>query len=208
MRKSLAAVLLLGIFVLPAPAKADIPNDLRAIADRLVGVLSTAEQARSNAEAPDVRMITCEVTVADRPAATEPTIFLYQEQALRDRPEQPYRQRFLRLSPTESGAIESAGFEPSDREAWVNFCQQTERSIRTADLGKHRCSIFLQPVGNDYLGETPPGGCPANFRGATHITNRVWLMPDGMETWDRGLDDRGNQVWGAEGEPYRFQKVR
>jgi hypothetical protein len=56
-----------------------------------------------------------------------------------------------------------------------------------------------------YVGETQPGGCPANVRGAVKITNTIILNSAGMETWDRGFDANGKQVWGAQDESYQYR---
>jgi hypothetical protein len=29
-----------------------------------------------------------------------------------------------------------------------------------------------------------------------------------MDTWDRGFDANGNQVWGADGESYQYRWVK
>jgi len=53
------------------------------------------------------------------------------------------------------------------------------------------------------MGETSAGGCPSDYKGAVRITNQV-LHEAGMNTWDRGFDATGNQVWGAKDKPYQF----
>ena len=136
-------------------------------------------------------------------------LFLYQEQALSPNFSQPYRQRFLRISPSaDSQSVESLSFRPLQLEDWVGLCDrpQTERVVQISDMDRSSCSVLLQRVGATYMGETQPGGCPSNYRGAVRVTNHIILHPTGMETSDRGFDANGNQVWGSTGEPYRFQR--
>jgi hypothetical protein len=151
----------------------------------------------------NVQMTTC---VVDLPPTDE--IFLYQEQALTRSLDQPYRQRFLHLRPSVDGqAIESRAYKPSNPDAWIGLCNrpQAERTIQSTDLGEGVCSVFLTPTLEGYRGTTQAGGCPANVRGATRITNTILLHAAGMDTWDRGYDDSWQQVWGAETEPYQFR---
>ena len=78
--------------------------------------------------------------------------------------------------------------------------------IAIADLGERTCTVSLR-VSNfgGYVGSTPTGGCATAFRGATSIHNIVVLHDRGMDTWDRGFDASGNQVWGAEDIPYQYR---
>jgi hypothetical protein len=97
--------------------------------------------------------------------------------------------------------------------AWVNFCTvPSDRQITPSTLSTPLCSVFLKPARNStgqsiYWGNTPADGCPAKVRGAIRITNRILLHPTGMETWDRGFDAQGKQVWGAKAESYRYWKI-
>lgn len=199
----------------PAQVQAQVPlnRQVEEVANRLQGVMTTTEQARSNPDAPDVRMTTCKVEVEDAAASQltdSPVTFLYQEQALSSKLDQPYRQRFLRISVSgDRQSVESAGFEPANPQAFVGLCKkpETQRMVKLSDLGTYRCSVFLKPIGENYQGETPESGCPSNYRGAARIANTVILQPGGMETWDRGFDAAGNQVWGAQDKPYQFRKL-
>jgi hypothetical protein len=69
---------------------------VQKVASHLKGVMVRSGQT-DNADAPTVKMVTCRVNVPQSDQT-----FLYQEQALVKQPEQPYRQRFLRLSADES----------------------------------------------------------------------------------------------------------
>lgn len=135
-------------------------------------------------------------------------VFLYQEQALTKQLSKPYRQRFLRIAPTQDNLkVESASFKPSTPKTWIGLCSkpEQERIVQRRELGESNCSVFLQAVGKNYVGETAPGGCQSNFRGATRITNTIILHQTGMDTSDRGFDGAGKQVWGAKDAPYQFR---
>ncbi|NEP44364.1 MAG: chorismate mutase, partial [Okeania sp. SIO2H7] len=168
----------------------------------------TSAQAKAVPDAPDVRMTTCKVRLADSQNDSQ-TIYLYQEQAMSANLGAPYRQRFLRLAPSADGQkVESASFKTLDPKSWVGLCQkpQAERTIRSRDMESKHCSVFLVPIENGFLGNTQPGGCPTNFRGAVKITNTIRLNATGMDTLDRGFDGEGNLIWGAKERPYQFRK--
>jgi hypothetical protein len=203
------------LFTTVNSAHADVPTlpleqQVEVIATRLEGVMSTAAQSSANPKAPNVRMTTCRVTlIAVNEVLPSKTIVLYQEQALDKELAKPYRQRFLQLSasPT-SQSVRSRSFKPASSTAWVNFCNKptADRSVQPRDIGTAVCSVFLRRSGDDYVGNTPVDGCPANVRGAVKIKNHIVLHPDGMDTWDRGFDAAGKQVWGAKAESYQFRR--
>lgn len=172
--------------------------------------MDTTAQANANAKAPNVRMTTCRVSLTTTDADFQrQSIFLYQEQALSEKLANPYRQRFLQISSSVySQSVRSRSFKPVNPSAWINFCDKPDRdrTIQTDDLGTAVCNVFLRRSGDDYVGNTPVDGCPANVRGAVRIKNHIVLRAIGMDTWDRGFDAAGKQVWGATAESYQFRR--
>ena len=216
--RAFALFVIIGGWVAPVwTAQAQVPRDrseverqVEEVATRLIGVMDTSAQAAANPKAPSVRMTTCKVTVKNRTDSLDRTIFLYQEQALTSDLTQPYRQRFLQISPRPySQSVQSLSFKPMQTETWIGFCNRPEsdRTLDAKDLGQPVCSVFLRQVGEVFIGSTPADGCPANFRGAVRITNRVVLSTTSMETWDRGFDAQGKQVWGAQSSSYQYRRI-
>lgn len=209
--------LIIGSFfsVTAIPAKAEIitipiQQQVKEVVTHLVGAMDTSAQAKANPDSPNVRITTCLVQVLDALDVNPPAVFLYQEQALTKQLAKPYRQRFLRIAPTKDNLlVESAAFKPQNPQSWIGLCSKPEaqRVVQRRELGESNCSVFLQPTGKNYIGETAPGGCPSNFRGATRITNTIILHQTGMDTRDRGFDGAGKQVWGAKNTPYQFRPV-
>lgn len=201
------SILQSSLFFAPYPAHSqEIQEHLNNIVSHLVGVMDRSAQVAENPNEVNVQMTTCMVNKA---GTNE--IFLYQEQALTQRLNEPYRQRFLRLIPNADGkTIESQSFELIHPKNWVGLCDQAEsqRQIPPSEIGEAVCTVSIYPANKIYIGVTPPKGCPANVRGAVTITNTIILHEEGMDTWDRGLDEQGNQVWGAENEPYEFRWLR
>lgn len=189
-----------------------IEQQVEDVVSHLVGVMDTSAQAASNPGAPNVRMTTCKVRVetADTSLNTGPSVFLYQEQALSRNLAKPYRQRFLRIAPSADGeSVESRAFRPPTPEMLIGLCDRpkTKRVISSSNLGEVTCSVFLKPVGENYVGQTPPEGCPTNYRGAVKITNTITLHQTGMDTEDKGFDEAGNLVWGAKEQSYQFRWI-
>lgn len=195
-----------GSLAQPGGAIPSLRQQAAEVATLLTGVMDTTIQADRNAKAPDVRMITCPIRVA---GVQGQAIFLYQEQAMSRDLSKPYRQRFLRIAPSSySQTVESLSFRPRTPQRWAGLCDrsQEQRIVQVQELGQPVCSVFLRYTSQGYIGSTPVDGCPANVRGAVRITNRVELNADGMNTWDRGFDATGKQVWGAEGDAYQFRR--
>lgn len=187
---------------IPTNAQVPIQQQVNEVVTHLVGAMDTSTQAKANPDAPNVRITTCKVQVLDTNS-----VFLYQEQALTKQLSKPYRQRFLRIAPTKDNLlVESKTFKPVNPKTWIGLCSKPEAQIvQRRELGESNCSVFLKKTGNSYVGETSPGGCPSNFRGADRITNTIILHQTGMDTRDRGFDATGKQVWGAKDALYQFR---
>jgi CpeT/CpcT family (DUF1001) len=171
----------------------------------VVSYLDTSTWAAFDRQAPDVRITTCPIRIADTD-----TTFLYQEQALSLELNSPYRQRFLQIAPSADNLrVESIAYKPTHPEAWIGLCDRPEvdRVVPLPELGETVCSLILQKEGDGYWGTTPEEGCAANYRGAVRITNQVQLTQDTMETWDRGFDAQGQQVWGATDQSYQYRDI-
>jgi CpeT/CpcT family (DUF1001) len=199
-----------GIFIVTsaATAQAPPPQPVQAVVKHLVGVMDTGLQATVNPQKSHVRMTTCRVTLTSAPPDI---VYLYQEQALAVSLTKPYRQRILEISASPySQTVRSRSFKLSHPVALIGWCQQPEaqRKLVAQDLDVAVCSVFLRQSGDEFAGSTPIDGCPANIRGAVRITNRIRLHAHGMETWDRGFDAQGNQVWGAQTEAYQYRWVK
>ena len=188
---------------------------VEAVAAHLEGVMDTTAQADANPDFVGVQMTTCRITVTQTNAnatvdvnveASPDSIYLYQEQALSENVAEPYRQRFLYILPGDNHRIDSRTFKPDGPEQYVGLCDQPAPVIAASELGEPVCTVSLRASTlGGFVGSTPASGCPANVRGAVTITNVVVLHAAGMDTWDRGFDAEGNQLWGAESIPYQYR---
>ncbi|MGV0027108.1 chromophore lyase CpcT/CpeT [Phormidesmis priestleyi] len=192
---------------LPAQAQIPLEQQVNEVVARLVGVMDTSAQAIANPKLSNVRMTTCKISLQG--SSQIDGVYLYQEQSLSSDLTKPYRQRILQISPTTySQSVRSLSFRPARPETLVGLCNQPEdsRIVALSDRGTPVCAVFLKQSGENYAGRTPIDGCPANVRGAVRITNQITLHKAGMDTWDRGYDTHGKQVWGAKAESYQFRR--
>ncbi|MDY6785163.1 MAG: chromophore lyase CpcT/CpeT [Cyanobacteriota bacterium] len=188
------------------PKPPPLEQQVQDVVEHLIGVMDTSAQAETQPDAPNARMTTCQIRVSD-----SEEVFLYQEQALSESLERPYRQRFLRIAPSsDRDTVESRSYKPLNSERWKGLCDRApeERTAQLGDMEDAKCSVFLMPANEMYIGNTQAGGCETNVRGAVRITNTILLHSAGMDTWDRGLDASGNRVWGADGQAYQYRWIQ
>ena len=177
-------------------------NHVQAVVNHLEGKMDTSALTAAGGRV-GVRMTTCRVSLSDRPDA----VYLYQEQSLKKSLDSPYRQRFLQIkSGEEKDTVISQSYKPINPQKWIGLCDRPEqkRLVDSRDISQPVCHVLLKPQVSIYVGTTPPEGCPTKARGAVKITNMIILHDRGMDTWDRGFDAAGNQVWGAKNESYQF----
>ena len=172
---------------------------------RLIGSFSSAAQAEADPEFFDVRLHMTPIWTSrtDGP-------WLYVEQAMATALDRPYRQRVYRLIDRGDGSVESFVYElPNPRERIGAWSDPTrfDSDRPEALVPRAGCSIVLRRSGDAWVGSTHERDCESALRGASYATSEVVLRADGLETWDRGFDDAGRQVWGASKGPYRFRRT-
>jgi hypothetical protein len=99
---------------------------VQGVANHLIGVMDTTQQAQTNPRIAKVQMTTCAVDFSPK----QDSIYLYQEQAIIDRLNQPYRQRILVIQPSpDNSTVESKAYKLNNAPNFINFCNKdlTER---------------------------------------------------------------------------------
>ena len=138
--------------------------------------------------------------------------WLYVEQAANDALERPYRQRVYHLVQTGADTVRSDIYTlPGEPLDWSGCWRDGEplRGLRPEDLTlRAGCSIELRRTAADrWEGSTQGTGCESSLGSASYATSIVTLTADQLTSWDRGFDDEGQQVWGAENGAYEFDKL-
>ncbi|GFZ17301.1 crumpled leaf [Actinidia rufa] len=143
---------------------------------------------------------------------------LYFEKAFWRTPHKPFRQRFFMVKPCPKEMkcdVELSTYAIRDAEEYKNFCdrpkdQRPQPEEVIGDIAEHLTTIHLKRCDRGkrclYQGSTPPDGFPNSWNGATYCTSELSVMKNNeIQSWDRGYDDDGNQVWGVKGGPYEFK---
>jgi hypothetical protein len=180
--------------------------ELDAAVSMLTGSFSSAEQAAQDDRFFDVRLHMTPIWTR-----RDDGRWLYVEQAMASAPERPYRQRVYRVHQPETGVVISEVYTLPNPEKWVGEWNRPRKFSRLdpEDLTlREGCAITLRPDGmGGFVGSTDGNGCPSDLRGASYTTSEVRLSADALESWDRGFDATGAQVWGAATGPYRFLRT-
>lgn len=182
--------------------EAQAPNAADALFTMLQGAFDSADQAAVDEDYYDISLVMC--------AADAPTLgqrVLYVEQAVAATPEAPYRQRaYVVESGDRSHVATTDVYEFTEPERWVGACDGTP-SFTADDVSlRDGCGVTMHWEDGAFTGGTDPRSCPSTLRGASYATSEVVLTPERLESWDRGYDADGTQVWGAEAGAYVFER--
>lgn len=132
--------------------------------------------------------------------------WLYVEQAVAGSENKPYRQRVYQVMEIRRGEFVSVIHTLDDP---LRFAGKPEAIVKiTADSlrVKQGCDVVLSYQKGRFTGGTFGTGCPSDRKGARYTTSEVILTKGMLLSWDRGYDENGKQVWGAEKGGYRFIK--
>ncbi len=136
--------------------------------------------------------------------------WLYVEQAVGNRLDQPYRQRVYHLTQLTDQRFSSAVYELPDAKAVVGAYENPAllAGLTPADLNiRTGCAVILEQTGPEtYSGTTQEKACLSQLRGASYATSKVTISPAGISSWDQGFDANDQQVWGATDGPYVFDR--
>jgi hypothetical protein len=187
-------------------------KDAAALVNELLGTFTSTAHAQRDPDFRDVTLNHCMATITGVPGYADGH-YLYIEQALSNRLNKPYRQRFYRIKAMpDSKVIVSTTFEPTNAfvlASAINLCNKPleARTYAWSEIGNAKCDIFIERKGNVYSGGTAAQGCPSTLFGATYMLQNFSFHKDVMTSWDRGYDAAGTQVWGSEKGAYEFVKV-
>jgi len=201
----------------PAPdADVPVPGDgpadegsvdaVAEVARLLTGRFDSSAQAARDPQYFAVQLHACAVTL---PAVGENVVYV--EQAMLSAVDAPYRQR-LYVVEQDGDAVVSAVLELDAPEQVIGVCDFSAAdrdrvlSARTA-TPLPGCAVVLQPDGDGWSGGTVDDACANDYAGATWASTEVRLTETAIESWDRGYDADGQQVWGATAGGYVFDRV-
>ena len=134
-------------------------------------------------------------------------MWLYVEQAVASKLDKPYRQRIYHLQHPSKNIFTSDIYTIKDP---LSFAGLQDDNIKRDKLKydlidlKEGCTVTLVYHNNMYEGGTEEEKCPSDLRGAKYATTKIMLKKGELDSWDRGFDATGKQVWGATKGGYIF----
>ncbi|WP_353086155.1 chromophore lyase CpcT/CpeT [Flavobacterium sp.] len=136
--------------------------------------------------------------------------YLFVEQALFNKQDQPYRVRIYKLTQQGEQFI-STIYTLKDEKKWIGKWETPEAydQLTEADIElKDGCEVVLKRTRkNTFEGATGDKTCPSELRGARWANSKVTVTQNTIISWDQGFDKDGKQVWGATKGGYEFIKL-
>ncbi len=187
------------------PAEPEISNFNR-LAIWMQGLYSSHDQSIADSSYFDIRLAMVRIW-SDRTDG----VWLYVEQAAASSMERPYRQRVYHLTQTDSVTFRSDVFTFEEPLRFAGVWKEASAMVAlnpdslTETTG---CGIVLHKDSDSvYVGATVDKGCLNDWGEATYATSEVRITPSVLFSWDRGWNDKDEQVWGAEKGGYEFKRV-
>ncbi|NRA49005.1 MAG: hypothetical protein HRU12_07710 [Phaeodactylibacter sp.] len=198
---------LFALFACNTQKSASAPSQTKAL-DALQVAMTGSYSSAAQAAEDDAFF---DITLHMYPIWKDRGHWLYVEQAVSAMPAKPYRQRVYKLEQIDRKTFKSIVYTIDNEDDVIgdwqvpaSFDKYTTDNLRL----REGCAVFLtlQSDGS-YSGSTDGNSCKSTLRGAAYATSEVTVMPSEIVSWDRGFDDAGAQVWGAEKGGYIFKKL-
>ncbi|MGH1362829.1 MAG: chromophore lyase CpcT/CpeT [Calditrichia bacterium] len=191
-----------AFFSCAATKKLDSGN-LDELARWMEGSFSSAAQSEADSDFRDIRL------EMKRVWPDLPGYWFYVEQAVGNYLDKPYRQRMYHVT-LQSDHIRSEIYTIPDDDRFIGAWKDTERftELRLDSLRiREGCAVILRYANGHYSGSTVDKECGSTLYDATYATSIADIYPDKLVSWDRGYNDKDEQVWGAEKGGYIFVKT-
>lgn len=207
MQRYLALLPLLALTVSCSPFRSSAPaaapeESLTELQKIMTGSFNSSRQASTDDSYYNI-VLHMEPIWTDRPGN-----YLYVEQALAATPQEPYRQRVYKLERKGRKKLISRVFELPTPDKFIGAHEDPDRLrlITPADLTERKgCAVYLKMESPGlYRGSTRKNKCKSSLSGASYATSRVSISRTFVQSWDRGFDADGKQVWGATEGGYLF----
>lgn len=170
----------------------------------MTGDFSSLDNSRRDSNYYDIRLHIRPIWADDRK-----NHWLYVEQAMAAAEDQPYRQRVYRIE-RKGAEFRSVVYTLPDPQRWVGGYKTPEMFNGLnpdALVYREGCTVFLKKERDgSFRGSTRGRNCASSIRGARYVVSSVQLTENRMLTWDRGFNEKDEQVWGAVKGAYEFVK--
>ncbi len=203
--KRMKRILLLLCLILPSLNLKAQSTNLKLLAEWMQGSFDSHEQSfKDTVNYYDIRLEIIPVW-----QKRSDGYWFYVEQAVAAYIDTPYRQRIYHLTERKKGLFESKVYTLKDPLRFTHQPELLEKLTTDSLLEKEGCSVLLRKINSTtFKGGTEGKICPSDRKGASYATSEVTISELMLESWDRGYNEKDEQVWGAELGPYQFIKKR
>ncbi len=189
-------------------SSAPLPPDLITLGRYLAGVFDNKEQAIAD----PTWYVPLHLWLRPMAVFLEDSITLFIEQANTLTPDQPYRQRVLRLQATPTGTLQGQFYALTDFTAWKGAGR--DRNLLAQITPDHleflpTCLLSITIAGNGFAAALPTDSlCHFTYQGKTgHVSLGFQAYENEFLSYDKGMDPVTNQpLWGAIMGPLCFKK--
>lgn len=202
MEKIITLILIIIVFV---QVSAQQKSDVDILVSWMIGSFNSEEQSKKDSNYYNISLEMHRIW-SDR----EDGYWLYVEQAVASNKNKPYRQRIYHIY-EDGDIIKSVIYSIPDEEnfigGWKNISLFNKLSPEKLEA-REGCEVVIRRKDvNTFVGSTIEKNCTSNLRGATYATTEVIITKEMMISWDRGYNEKDEQVWGAEKGGYIFNKI-
>lgn len=180
-------------------------SDVDILVSWMIGSFNSEEQSKNDSDYYNISLEMHRIW-RDR----EDGYWLYVEQAVAANKDKPYRQRIYHIY-QDGQVIKSIIYTIPDEKnfigGWKNISLFNTLSSEKLEA-RDGCEVIIKRKDeNTFVGSTIEKDCTSNLRGATYATTEVVITKKKLISWDRGFNDKDEQVWGAEKGGYVFDKI-
>jgi len=180
--------------------------DLTKLASYMAGYFSSQDQAAQDTNYFDIRL-----QMAPIWKNRTDGYWLYVEQAVTGYEAKPYRQRVYRISQIDNDLFESRIYKLKEPArfagAWKEKSPLSSLVPESLEYKKGTLIVLISKDDGTFDGSTIGKECPSDLRGASYTNTNVTITDKEIDTWDRGYNDKDEQVWGPEVHGYIFKKI-
>lgn len=186
--------------------KSNKKDNTKELVNLMTGSFSSAKQAKKDTAFYDISLQMYPIWQNRKDGN-----WLYVEQAVSNAPNRPYRQRVYKIEKVNDELFRSIVYTlPNPKDFIGKWKNPTAFDVINPDSLALRdgCDVYLRKVADKYYrGATKEGTCKSTLRGASYATSEVEVFADKIISWDRGFNEKSEQVWGAEKGGYIFNRL-
>lgn len=201
-KNTLASILILASIVVYPQSE----SELDILVSWMIGSFNSEEQSKNDSDYYNISLEMHRIWNERKDG-----YWLYVEQAVATTKEKPYRQRIYHLF-EEDDVIKSVIYSIPDEKSFIGGWEDISLFQNLSPEGleaREGCEVIIKRKDdNTFVGSTIDKNCLSNLRGATYATTEVTITKDKMISWDRGFNDKDEQVWGAVKGGYIFNKLQ